>query len=43
VNKHLADSPSRWQDFFVHAFALDASQRLTPARIYLSELERALS
>jgi serine/threonine protein kinase len=43
VNRYLPDSPSRWQEFFVHAFALDANRRPTPARIYLSDLERALS
>jgi tRNA A-37 threonylcarbamoyl transferase component Bud32 len=43
VSKHLPDSPSRWQEFFAQAFALDASRRPTAARIFFSELERALS
>jgi len=43
VSKHLPDSPSSWQEFFAQAFALDVSKRPTPARIFFSELERALS
>jgi len=43
VSKHLPESPGRWQDFFVEVFALDPQRRPGTARMFLSQLERALS
>ncbi len=40
---HLPDAPARWQQFFARALALEASQRPPSARIFFSELERALA
>jgi eukaryotic-like serine/threonine-protein kinase len=43
VNQHLAEAPERWQGFFARGFALDEGQRPPTARVFISELERALS
>jgi len=43
VNQHLPEAPERWQQFFNRGFALDEGQRPATARVFFSELERALS
>jgi len=40
---HLPDAPSRWQEFFVRALALDPKRRPNSAQAFFSELERALA
>lgn len=39
---HLPEAPARWQEFFARAFALDQVKRPGSARVFFSELERAL-
>jgi len=43
VSKYLSDAPGSWQQFFVRALALDPRERPASARMFLSELEQALS
>jgi eukaryotic-like serine/threonine-protein kinase len=43
VTKHLPDAPARWQEFFARAFAVNPPERPASARMFLSELEQALS
>jgi serine/threonine-protein kinase len=43
VNQHLPEAPERWQEFFMRGFALEEAQRPATARVFYSELERALS
>lgn len=43
VATHLPDSPACWQEFFARTFALERDRRPNSARIFFSELERALS
>ena len=42
LTEYLPDAPSRWQGFFAQAFALDPNLRPSSARIFHSELKRAL-
>jgi hypothetical protein len=43
VATHLPDSPACSQEFFARTFALERDRRPSSARIFFSELERALS
>ncbi len=41
--RYLPEAPARWQEFFTRAFAAQRSDRPSSARMFFSELERALS
>ena len=43
VKKHLPGAPARWQEFLARAFAINPSERPASARMFLPELEQALS
>ncbi len=40
---HLPESPARWQEFFDCALALEPTRRPASARLFCSELDRALA
>jgi serine/threonine-protein kinase len=42
LNRHLSGAPSRWQDFFAEAFAIDPKQRPGTALASVSQLRQAL-
>ena len=43
ISTYFPDGPTRWQEFFTRAFAINPPERPASARIFLSELEQALS
>jgi tRNA A-37 threonylcarbamoyl transferase component Bud32 len=43
VATYLPDSPAYWQEFFARTFARERDRRPNSARMFFSELERALS
>jgi serine/threonine-protein kinase len=43
MSTYFPDGPTRWQEFFTRAFAINPSERPAFARMFLSELEQALS
>jgi serine/threonine-protein kinase len=42
LTAHLQEPPTRWQEFFERAFALDPARRPKSARAFFSELEQVL-
>ena len=43
MSTYFPDGPTRWQEFFTRAFAINPPERPASARMFLSELEQALS
>jgi serine/threonine-protein kinase len=42
LTAHLQESPTRWQEFFQCAFAMDPAHRPRSARAFFSELQQVL-